>query len=91
MPRSQEAAQEAATDKGDESDTDEVDDASVQAALLLLELTELPASEAALNVAFKSVIRKAHPDRNFGSAAATERSAALLAARATIKKALHAA
>ena len=91
VPCSQEPSQEAAADESDESDADELDDASVQAALLLLELTALPVSQAALNMAFKSVIRKAHPDRNFGSAAATERSAALLAARATIKKALHAA
>lgn len=91
VPRSLEPTQEVPSNECDQSDADELDDASVQEALLVLELTALPASEAALNAAFKSVIRKAHPDRNFGSTAATARSATLLAARATIKKALHAA
>ena len=54
----------------------------------LLGLQTLPSSEAAINEAFKKAIRKGHPDRHFGSQAATEHSRMLLEARAILKKAL---
>ena len=48
----------------------------------------LPKSDSEINEAFRAAMRRAHPDRNFGSREATELSQQLLAARAIIKKAM---
>ena len=48
----------------------------------------LPKCDSEINDAFRAAMRRAHPDRNFGSREATELSQQLLAARAIIKKAM---
>ena len=61
---------------------------AIIASLAVFGLQTLPSTEAAINEAFKKAIRKVHPDRHFGSQAATEHSRMLLEARAILKKAL---
>ena len=74
-------------DEAEEADPVAEQEATI-ASLALFGLQTLPSTEAAINEAFKKAIRKVHPDRHFGSQAATEHSRMLLEARAILKKAL---
>ena len=60
----------------------------IDAALLLFGMQALPKTEAEINNAFKVAMRHAHPDRNFGTRAATEHAQRLLEARIVLKKAM---
>jgi hypothetical protein len=72
-----------------ESEDDEEDlAAAIDAALLLFGMQALPKTEAEINNAFKVAMRHAHPDRNFGTHAATEHAQRLLEARIVLKKAM---
>ena len=71
--RSEPPTQETMAAESEDEDEDQCRaEEAVFAALDLFSLHVLPTAEAQINDAFKAAMRKAHPDRNFGSCAATD-------------------